>query len=352
MIKKTALGIVGAGYIATNSHLPGLITNSNVKIASICDNNRAAAEKIAIDYDIPLIYNDVAKMLKEVRLDAVDILTPPQTHAQIAKIALENGCHVLLEKPLAITKEDADSLIRLAREQKRSLNVMHNWSYIPCFRRARALVESGYLGNIVGIDLRYIGSINYERYNTPNHWIHSLEGGAFSDIAPHLVMLLLDFLDDIKVVNVNAKKTCKLPFMGADHLNVLVNSKKAFGSFTLSLNTPGFICSANIYGTRSSIFIDADTNIIIKYQAPKSSEEYLSRSAKARRALKDITQRTRELANNVTSVATGRAMPSSSKFLIDAFIDSINGKGKYPIDIEKARDVVVLLEEIYKSIQK
>ena len=227
---------------------------------------------------------------------------------------------------------------------------MHNWSYTPCFRRARALVESGYLGSIVGIDLKYIGSINYERYNTPNHWIHSLAGGAFSDIAPHLVTLLLDFLDDIKVVNVNAKKTCELPFMIADHLKVLVTSKKAFGSFTLSLNTPGFICSATIYGTNASIFIDADTNIIVKYPAPKSPEEYLSRSAKARRALKDITQRTRELTNNITSVALRREMPSSSKFLIDAFIDSLNGKGTYPVSIEKARDVVYLLEEIYQFI--
>jgi len=211
-------------------------------------------------------------------------------------------------------------------------------------------MESGLLGEIVNVDLRFMGSIEFERYNRRDHWIHSIEGGAFSDIAPHLVMLLLDFLGQFEVIDVKVKKTSDVQYLKADQLNVLVSSQKALGSFTLSLNTPGFMCYAAIYGTKASLFVDADTNSIVKYLSPKSSDHYLSRRAKVQRALSDITQRTKELTYNVTSVAFGRGMPSSSKYLIDAFVNNINGKRTYPIMVEKARDVVSLLEEIYKCI--
>ena len=114
MNDKLKFGLIGCGRIAKN-HVKALACNDEAKLAALCDIDKAKAEALAeafVEVD-PVIYTDYLQMLAQESLDAVAICTESGYHAQHAKDALEAGCHVLVEKPIALSVKDADDMIFL-----------------------------------------------------------------------------------------------------------------------------------------------------------------------------------------------------------------------------------------------
>jgi len=351
--KDVVLGIVGAGYSATNIHLPVLTRLRNVRLAAICDIQERRSQGAARRYGIPGVYTNLANMLEEEDLDAVDILTPPDTHTDLAIQALRSNCHCLLEKPLSLSVADADKLIKVVEERRVALHVLHNYSFLPCMRRVRGLISSGAIGEVVGVDVKYATPIKMERYFDLSHWIHRLPGGVFSDIAPHLAMLILDFLGEIDHVKVMSRKTSNYPHIPADELKVMVDGRSGLGSFTLCFNTSALRFVIDILGTKRSLYIDADTNTVVTYGVIRKPSNLLARTAKGVRALGEIYQRLVALSSNAGhTILCGGAIAESHAYLINSFLHSIQGKGAYPISIERCREAVSLLEKVYSSIPK
>ena len=102
-MSKLKVGVVGCGFVAKKRHIPAFLRlNKDVDLCAVCDLNEAVAGAVAKEFRIPHVYSDVSEMLSKEGLDVVDVCTPPQVHALIAVEAMESGCHVLLEKPMAI----------------------------------------------------------------------------------------------------------------------------------------------------------------------------------------------------------------------------------------------------------
>jgi predicted dehydrogenase len=324
------IGVVGAGYIG-RVHLPILTSLRDVSVVAICDQNEDMAKSLAGQYGVPRAYPSLNRMLERETLDAVDVLTPPDTHAALAELTLRKGCHCLVEKPLATALSDADSLIMLARKNNLALCVVHNWSFIPGIRKAKSIVDSRALGDIVRIDVKYMTSIIYERYFNPVHWIHRMPGGVFSDISPHLAMLILDFMGRVKVSRVLTKKTSTYSHLGPDVLEVVVESECAIGSFTLSLNTPAYRFPVEIFGTKGCIHVDGDTNLVVQYGPLRGPGDYLSSAAKGMRALSDIRQRVFDLSSNVVHAVPEATHQGthSHRYLIARFIRNLRGEEAY-----------------------
>ena len=345
------IGIVGSGFIANNVHLPILSRFGNVRLSAICDIDEAAAKRIARQYSIPRTYNNIEIMLEKEQLNLVDILTPPNTHANIAEQALQHNCHCLIEKPLSTSVSDADRLIKIAKEKKLSIRVIHNYSFLPCIRKARTIVSTGLLGDIIDVDIRYMTPLRCERYIEPSHWVHSSPGGVFSDITPHLAMLLLDFLDGVTDIDVMTKKNTTYPYLSADELKVTVNARTALGSFTLSFGSASFRFTVDIIGTKGSLFVDADTNIIVHTKSVDSQSELRGKSAKGVRALSDIYQRISGLSGNAMNMLFDSEAPSESHaYLMRLSLSDIANQEKAPVSLEKSREVVSILERIYSLI--
>jgi len=85
--------------------------------------------------------------------NVIHVLTPPSSHARVALEALERGCHVLVEKPVAESVEDALAIAQLAREKGLTASVNHSLLYDPQVRRALDKVRSGALGQVVSVDI-------------------------------------------------------------------------------------------------------------------------------------------------------------------------------------------------------
>ncbi len=144
--------IVGFGFIAEKGHLPGYRSATSarfdiVAVADTCAERRALAERV-----IPGVrtYADATALLvaERGRLDFVDIATPPSEHAAIARAALEEGLHVLCEKPLTTTTADAEMLLELARASERVLFPSHNYRHAPVVRAVRELLDEGAIGAV------------------------------------------------------------------------------------------------------------------------------------------------------------------------------------------------------------
>jgi predicted dehydrogenase len=146
--------ISGFGEVAAQAHLPGWRERSDVSLWAIHD-PVAARRHVAINLGLNLrVYDDLALMLDGESPDFVDITSPPAFHAGAARLALEAGAHVLVEKPLCLDAAEFERLAALAQAQSRVLMCAHNWQFAPAYKKAYELVTSDRIG-----DPRYISLV-------------------------------------------------------------------------------------------------------------------------------------------------------------------------------------------------
>jgi predicted dehydrogenase len=140
------VGVVGAGAWSRAAHVPGFQSCPGVELVAICDVDLERAERVATEAGIPRVYDSTAAMLGAERLDVVSIVTPDDCHRAGAELAITAGAHVLCEKPLATTIEDARFLAALAETRAVRTRVGFTLRYAPAMLRLRELVEEGAIG--------------------------------------------------------------------------------------------------------------------------------------------------------------------------------------------------------------
>jgi len=191
---RIKIGLIGCG-LASTWHLDYLKSDSRAEIIALCDVNREnmlnAVQRLPEGQRSSVrLYTDHMDLLKSEKLDAILILTPHKFHFGQIKASLEHGLHVLAEKPLVVSSEEANQLISLAKSAKRVLMVSYQYPLRGPVKYVRSLVKRGDLGDIV-----------YFNAMLGIHW-HKLasgwrldpeisEGGALVDSGSHLVDLVL-----------------------------------------------------------------------------------------------------------------------------------------------------------------
>jgi len=171
--KKVNIGIVGLGYWG-----PNLVRNfsevDSCYVAMACDSEKARLKLIKRRYpyiDVTTKYKDLVDA-KEI--DAIAIATPVVSHYELAKQALENGKHVLVEKPLCANVKEAEGLIKAARSHGKVLMVDHTFLYTGSVRKAKELISKGGLG-----ELYYFDSVRI------NLGLFRSDVNVIWDLAPH-----------------------------------------------------------------------------------------------------------------------------------------------------------------------
>ena len=146
MAKRIAL--VGAGSIGRR-HLAAIAATEAVELVAIVD-PQPEAEALAARAGVPF-FREIADMLRAVSPEGAIIATPTEAHLAPARTALENGCHILIEKPITATLDEAREIIALAKTHGRSVLVGHHRRYYPQVERARELIADGALGQVVAV---------------------------------------------------------------------------------------------------------------------------------------------------------------------------------------------------------
>jgi predicted dehydrogenase len=172
---KPRIAVLGCGYWGSN-HIRTL--KALGALHAVSDANAARAEGFASEQDCLAIAPD--ELFSRSDVDAIIMALPPQFHAEAAEKAVENGKDVLVEKPIALTVEDAEREVRAAEANRRVFMVGHVLRFHPAFEKLKALVDEGELGEI-----RYIHShrLGLGKFHTEND--------ALWDLAPHDLSMIL-----------------------------------------------------------------------------------------------------------------------------------------------------------------
>lgn len=183
------VGVLGAGAISQLVHLPILRGRKDVQVVSLADKDTHKAESIAKRFQIPSVTDDQT-VLNDPRIDAVIVCTPNYLHEEHAIAALENGKHVLVERPLAITSEGAARIIEVARSSGRQ--VMMNTAHR--FRSDTIALYSFVAGGALGQVFSVQGSLLNRKLAVRSSWRHHPKeagGGALMDLGVPILDLCM-----------------------------------------------------------------------------------------------------------------------------------------------------------------
>src|SRR2546422_1150927 len=195
-------GVIVYGYWGPNI-VRNLRSLEGCQLAAVCDQSPAALQRVRQAYpDLPVTTKPY-DLLTSPEIDAVAVVTPVSTHFDLAKVALENGKHVFIEKPFTSTTQQAEELIELAERKNLRIMVDHTFLFTGAVRKMRQLIEEGVLG-----DLYYYDSTRI------NLGLFQHDVSVIWDLAPH-DLSIMDFLIHQKPQAVVAT--------GEAHLNGLVD---------------------------------------------------------------------------------------------------------------------------------
>src|SRR3984957_9436397 len=147
-MKRVRIGIVGAGWWATSAHIPAVKSHPDAELVAVQSREKAKVEKIARDFGAKHACASLEQMLALKNLDAVIISSTPNVHYLQARAALERGLHVLIEKPMTFTANEARELVEIAAQKKLQLLISCPWHFTAHGIEARRLIYSGVLGEI------------------------------------------------------------------------------------------------------------------------------------------------------------------------------------------------------------
>ncbi|MGD7043273.1 Gfo/Idh/MocA family protein [Jeotgalibacillus proteolyticus] len=199
MVKKIKVGIIGCGGIANAKHLPSLSKLEQVEITAFCDIEKEKAQQSASKYGTQeaKVYEDYKELLNDSSLDVIHVCTPNSSHAEISIAALESDKHVMCEKPMAKTSEEAKAMVEAAKRTGKKLTIGYNNRYRQDSRYLKQLCEKGDLGDI------YFAKAHAIRRRAVPTWGVFLDeekqgGGPLIDIGTHALDLTLWMMNNYK----------------------------------------------------------------------------------------------------------------------------------------------------------
>lgn len=149
--KKVGISLIGVGYWGPNL-LRNIASIPQADIQYVCDLDKTRLKEVARLYPSIKTTQDSSVVVKDAKTDAVFIATPVRTHYPLAKMFLEAGKHVLVEKPMADSVVHAEELVKIAERKKRILCVDHTFIYTPAVQKMKTLVDSKELGELFYFD--------------------------------------------------------------------------------------------------------------------------------------------------------------------------------------------------------
>lgn len=273
-MKKLRVGVIGCGSIARHRHLPEYAANPNVELVAVCDNNAERALEIGEKYGVPS-YTSFVELLRNADVEAVSVCTPNYLHAPISNAALLAGVHVLCEKPMATSKEEAESMIETAAKSGKKLMIAHNQRFVASHQKARQLIQNGEVGKIYSFRTAF-------GHGGPEGWsVEGKEGwffqkdkafvGAMGDLGVHKTDLLRYLLGE-EIVEVGAfVETSAKEFATVDDTAVCVLKTESGTIGTLAASWSYVSKEDNstiIYGENAILRLEDDPNnsLVVQYK--------------------------------------------------------------------------------------
>ncbi|QYY35646.1 Gfo/Idh/MocA family oxidoreductase [Ruficoccus sp. ZRK36] len=262
-----AFGICGLGRIGAQ-HCEHFTEHADrYKAVAFCDLDAARAEGPAQQYG-GTPYTDFAQFLANDEMELVIIATRSLDHAANAEQALAAGKTVLLEKPIGVTAQDRQTLLRLNREYPGKLFFCHNHRFEPAFANTQAIIAEGLLGNVQVVKIH-----KYHDFSRRNDWQMRLDcgGGQLSVWGPHLLDQAIQYIGaPIRDVWSYLRRVLT-PGDADDHVRILLTGENdivAELEISNAVALTGPYCT--VYGDRGTLMYNQEqTELHLKYLDPE-----------------------------------------------------------------------------------
>ncbi len=230
---RLRVAVVGAGYVATH-HLAALSRLDFVDLIGLCDSNLDAAQALAKRFGIARVAATLGE-LADATPNVVYVLTPPASHATLAIQAMDMGCHVLVEKPMADSAADCEAMLAKAKATGLTLGVNHSDLFDPVLMQALATVRSGTIGDVRSVDI--MRNSDYPPYaGGPLPGLVAQGSYAFRDLGVHGLYTLEAFLGPIAQAEVQYQSRGDNPQIAFDEWQAQALTATGVGRLLLSWN--------------------------------------------------------------------------------------------------------------------
>lgn len=202
-MNKIRFGVIGAGGIADRRTIPGLLKCDKAELVAVMGPNAERTERLREKYHAKYAYTREEELLKNPEIDAVYIASPVNVHLSQAKLAADYGKHILLEKPLALTAEEAQELLKYCEARNVRVAAGFMMRFGTCVNIMKQAYESGKIGKLISAYAHF--TCWYPEI--PGSWRQAKclgGGGALMDMGVHMIDL---------IHYVTGSKTCQVAAM-------------------------------------------------------------------------------------------------------------------------------------------
>ncbi|MCC3376186.1 Gfo/Idh/MocA family protein [Cohnella sp. REN36] len=347
MTEKLKVGVIGTGSIS-QAHLDAYKQNPAVDLVAICDQVKERAEEVARKYGASRVYTDYRELLADPDVQAVSICTWNYTHAEISIAAIQAGKHVLVEKPLAMTVEQALEIQSAVRASNRILQVGFVRRCDPNAQMLRRFAESGEFG-----ELYYAKASLIRRLGNPGGWFADKSrsgGGPLIDIGVHVIDLIWYLMGKPKVKSVSGNVYNKL----GNRSNVKGLSFYKAADYDPTVNTVEDMANALIrFENGASLLVDVSYTL----HAMKDESSVKVYGTKGGFEIDPEVQYTTERHDTIVNVSPqtdnkGFNFAKAFQAEIDLFVSAVL-EGKEPISpVEDGVEITKILRAVYESAEQ
>jgi len=349
------IGIVGCGKIA-DCHIEEIQKLGCARVLAVCDLEPVLAEQLALRYSVPNRYTDFDRMLSEHRLDVIHIATPPHSHLALAQKAAGAGCHVFLEKPLALNATDGRRLIDCMQQSARKLTINYWYNFEAPGMALKEFVAKGNLGDPVHIESYYgydlEGGFGQALLSDDRHWVHQLPGKLFQNIIDHAINKITPFLTDepLEIIarayrRQNLKDDRTDGVLDELRVMILAGGMSAYVTFSSHARPVGHFM--RVYGTKNTAHIDfalRSTLVEEKQTVPSALGRLLPPFKSSWKSLRQATHNAREFAGSRFQFFAGMNR------LLSKFYESILHDSPVPIPYAEILRVSQIMDEISAQV--
>jgi UDP-N-acetyl-2-amino-2-deoxyglucuronate dehydrogenase len=333
-LKKLQFALIGCGAIGKR-HAEIIFSAGILK--AVCDIDKKRAFAFGKKYQSSAYTSFEEMLLQEKELDVVVVCTPNQLHPQHTIAALKNGCHVLCEKPMAISTTDAKQMIKAARKYKRKLFVVKQNRYNPPVAFVKELIKKKQLGKIFSFQVNCFWNRDAAYYRkSPWMGTKEMDGGVLYTQFSHFVDLIYWFFGDIKMIkavkaNLIHKKVSELEDTG---VAVLQTASGILGGLNYSINS----FKKNMEGS---------VTIIAEKATVKIGGQYLNQLEYLKWNKKSIPVLTK--GNSANQYVNYEGSMSNHELVYKDLIAILNGSRKKYVSGEDGIKSVEIIEKIYRA---
>lgn len=354
------VGIVGCGKIA-DSHAAQIGRIRKCEIVGVCDQEPLMAQQLYERFPVKDHFSDLTEMLERARPDVVHITTPPESHFEIARMCLEAGCHVYVEKPFTLCESEARQLIELANGMGLKITAGHDDQFTHVARRMRTLVQKGFLGgNPVHMESYYCYEMGRTGYagallGDKRHWVRRLPGKLLHNIISHGIARIAEFLTtEQPTVIAHGFISPFLRELGEheiiDELRVIISEEDRMTAyFTFSSQMRPALHQLRLYGPKNGLVLDHDQETLIELRGARYKsyvEKFVPSFLFAKQYLANLNT------NLETFLGRDFQMKSGMKFLIESFYRSIVEGAPLPLSHREILLTARIMDDIFAQIGK